>query len=177
MKELAIGQAEVLQQGKDLAILAIGSPVKPALEAAGILRQQGLAATVVNARFIKPLDQELICSLAGETKRLLTVEENAIQGGFGSAVLELLEEKGLKDVSRETSGHPRCLCRARDPGCFAAQIRHRRRRNLPGRANPSLNRPQIQCPFSKNQGEVASTLQKYTGRGHSKGKKQIKIKR
>lgn len=106
IKELAIGQAEVLQQGKDLAILAIGSTVKPALEAAGILRQQGLAATVVNARFIKPLDQELICSLAGETKRLLTVEENAIQGGFGSAVLELLEEKGLKDVSVKRVGIP-----------------------------------------------------------------------
>ena len=106
MKELAIGQAEVLQQGKDLAILAIGSPVKPALEAAGILRQQGLAATVVNARFIKPLDQELICSLAGETKRLLTVEENAIQGGFGSAVLELLAEKGLKDVTVKRLGIP-----------------------------------------------------------------------
>jgi len=106
MKELVIGQAEVLQRGKDLAILAIGSTVKPALEAAGILRQQGLAATVVNARFIKPLDQELICSLAGETKRLLTVEENAIQGGFGSAVLELLEEKGLKDVAVKRLGIP-----------------------------------------------------------------------
>ena len=106
MKELAIGQAEVMQRGKDLAILAIGSTVKPALEAAGTLRQKGLAATVVNARFVKPLDQELICSLAEETKRLLTVEENAIQAGFGSAVLELLEEKGLKDVAVKRLGIP-----------------------------------------------------------------------
>ena len=106
MKELAIGQAEVLQRGKELTILAIGTTVKSALEAAGILQQQGLAATVVNARFVKPLDQELICSLAEETKRFLTVEENVIQGGFGSAVLELLEEKGLKDVAVKRLGIP-----------------------------------------------------------------------
>jgi 1-deoxy-D-xylulose-5-phosphate synthase len=106
MKELAIGQAEVLQRGKDLAILAIGSTVKPALEAAGLLRQQGLTPTVVNARFVKPLDQELICSLAGETKRLLTVEENTVLGGFGSAVLEALEEKGVRNVTVKRLGIP-----------------------------------------------------------------------
>jgi 1-deoxy-D-xylulose-5-phosphate synthase len=61
---------------------------------------------VVNARFVKPLDQELICSLAEETKRFLTVEENAIQGGFGSAVLEVLEEKGLKEVAVKRLGIP-----------------------------------------------------------------------
>jgi 1-deoxy-D-xylulose-5-phosphate synthase len=95
MKELPIGKAEVLEQGKDVVILAVGSTVRPALEAASQLHNHGMEATVVNARFIKPLDGELICSLAAESKRMITVEENALQGGFGSAVLELLEERGL----------------------------------------------------------------------------------
>jgi 1-deoxy-D-xylulose-5-phosphate synthase len=106
MKELSIGQAEILERGKEIVILAIGSTVKAALEAAAMLRERGLAATVVNARFVKPLDQEVICSLAAETKRLITVEENALQAGFGSAVLELLEEKHLTDIPCKRLGIP-----------------------------------------------------------------------
>jgi len=106
MKELPIGRAEVLEEGNDLTILAIGSTVRPVLEASAQLQEQGLEATVVNARFVKPLDEELICSLAQETKRLLTVEENALQGGFGSAVLELLEEKGLSHILCKRLGIP-----------------------------------------------------------------------
>jgi 1-deoxy-D-xylulose-5-phosphate synthase len=106
LKELPIGKSEVLEQGKDIALLAIGSTVRPALQAASLLRARGLTATVVNARFVKPLDQELICSLAEETKCFLTVEENALQGGFGSAVLELLEEKHLTNITCKRLGMP-----------------------------------------------------------------------
>ena len=106
MKELPIGKAEVLEQGKDIVILAAGSTVRPALEAASQLHNHGMEATVVNARFIKPLDGELICSLAAESKRMITVEENALQGGFGSAVLELLEERGLVGVQVKRLGIP-----------------------------------------------------------------------
>jgi 1-deoxy-D-xylulose-5-phosphate synthase len=106
MKELPIGKAEVLKQGKDVVILAVGSTVRPALEAAFQLHNHGMEATVVNARFIKPLDGELICSLAAESKRMITVEENALQGGFGSAVLELLEERGLVGVQVKRLGIP-----------------------------------------------------------------------
>jgi 1-deoxy-D-xylulose-5-phosphate synthase len=106
MKELPIGKAEVLKQGKDVVILAVGSTVRPALEAASQLHNHGMEATVVNARFIKPLDGELICSLAAESKRMITVEENALQGGFGSAVLELLEERGLVGVQVKRLGIP-----------------------------------------------------------------------
>jgi len=106
LKELPIGKAEVLERGKDLAILAIGSTVRPALQAASMLRAQGIAATVVNARFVKPLDEELIVSLAEETRRFLTVEENALQGGFGSAVLELFEEKRLTGITCKRLGIP-----------------------------------------------------------------------
>jgi 1-deoxy-D-xylulose-5-phosphate synthase len=106
MKELPIGKAEVLEQGKDVVILAVGSTVRPALEAASQLHNHGMEATVVNGRFIKPLDGELICSLAAESKRMITVEENALQGGFGSAVLELLEERGLVGVQVKRLGIP-----------------------------------------------------------------------
>lgn len=106
IKELPIGRAEVLQQGEDIILLAIGSTIRPAMEAASRLRGQGFRATVVNARYVKPLDDELICSLTSEIKRLVTVEENALQGGFGSAVLELLEENGLRDIKVKRLGIP-----------------------------------------------------------------------
>ena len=106
LKELPVGKAEVLERGKDMAILAIGSTVRPALQAASRLRAQGIAATVVNARFVKPLDEELIVSLAEETRCFLTVEENALQGGFGSAVLELFEEKRFTGITCKRLGIP-----------------------------------------------------------------------
>ncbi len=104
IQALPLGKAEILELGKDLAIVAIGSTVKPAIEAASSLKDKGAEATVVNARFVKPLDAELLCSLATETKRLITVEENVLQGGFGSAVLELFEEKGVRAVQVKRLG-------------------------------------------------------------------------
>ena len=94
IETLPIGKGELLREGKDLAILAIGNRVKPAVEAANELDKEGIQAAVVNCRFVKPLDRDLILQMAQQTKRLLTVEENALQGGFGSGVLELLAEEG-----------------------------------------------------------------------------------
>ncbi len=95
---LPIGQGETLCTGADLAVFAIGSMVYPALQAAAALRREGIAITVINARFVKPLDEELLCSTARSLKRVITVEENVLMGGFGSAVLELLERKGIDAV-------------------------------------------------------------------------------
>jgi 1-deoxy-D-xylulose-5-phosphate synthase len=106
IQELPVGKAEVLREGRDLTILAIGSTVKAALEAASQLHNQGIESTVVNARFIKPLDADLLCSLAVDIKRVITVEENVLQGGFGSAVLELFEEKGLTGIQVKRLGVP-----------------------------------------------------------------------
>lgn len=89
------GKAEVLRRGGDVAILAFGPPLYWGLEAAARLDAQGIQATVVNARFAKPLDEQLILELAARTGRLVTVEEHALAGGFGSAVLELLADHGL----------------------------------------------------------------------------------
>lgn len=88
------GKGELLADGKDLLILAIGATVAPSLHAAEDLRKRGISAAVVNARFVKPLDAELVLSLAHRTGRVLTVEENLLAGGFGSAVLEMFEEHG-----------------------------------------------------------------------------------
>lgn len=88
---LPVGKAEVLREGNDLAIVAYGPLVQTALAAADTLAQNGLEATVVNARFAKPLDEELMVDLAERLPLLITLEENALLGGFGSAVLEALE--------------------------------------------------------------------------------------
>jgi 1-deoxy-D-xylulose-5-phosphate synthase len=96
-KVLEIGKAEILRDGGDVAILAYGSMVYPAMEATRNLEKDGIDATLINARFVKPLDSELILALA-ETKRvIITVEEAYLAGGFGSAVMELLEENNLLD--------------------------------------------------------------------------------
>ncbi|GAB4365394.1 MAG: 1-deoxy-D-xylulose-5-phosphate synthase [Deltaproteobacteria bacterium] len=88
------GRGEMLCDGKDLLILAIGATVLPAFRAAEELRSRGLSAAVIDARFVKPLDAELIGPAVRRIGRVLTVEENVLAGGFGSAVLEMLEEHG-----------------------------------------------------------------------------------
>ncbi|MBN2141194.1 MAG: 1-deoxy-D-xylulose-5-phosphate synthase [Desulfovibrionaceae bacterium] len=97
-RPLALGKGELVLDGRDALILAIGSRVYPALEAAGELEQeQGLSVAVFNARFVKPLPEKQILDLAKRFKFVLTVEENALAGGFGSAVLELLADRGALD--------------------------------------------------------------------------------
>lgn len=103
---LPIGKGEVLREGKDYTILAVGSMVYPAFEAAELLAKQGIEATVVNCRFVKPLDEALILDKVQATKHVLTVEEHVLQGGFGSAVLELLEANGINDVKVKRLGIP-----------------------------------------------------------------------
>jgi len=106
LKALEIGRGEILADGSDLAIVAIGSTVYPALEAAKLLETRGIRATVVNARFVKPLDRDLILGAARRTGCIVTVEENALQGGFGSAVLELLADEGMTGVRIKRIGIP-----------------------------------------------------------------------
>lgn len=96
-QKMEIGKAEILREGSEVAVLAYGSMVYPAMQAAENLEKLGIEATVINARFVKPLDAELILALAQSNRLLITVEEAYLAGGFGSAVLELLEENGLQD--------------------------------------------------------------------------------
>lgn len=106
LKTLPIGQGELLRKGKDILILAIGSTVYPALEAADGLSKLNIKASVINTRFVKPLDELLITKWAEKIKRILTVEENAKLGGFGSAILELLEERHLTEIKIKRLGIP-----------------------------------------------------------------------
>ncbi|MBX3244986.1 MAG: 1-deoxy-D-xylulose-5-phosphate synthase [Acidobacteria bacterium] len=99
-EKLEVGRGEILREGEDVAIIALGSMVQPSLEAAGRLEADDVAPTVVNARFVKPLDEELIVEIAKTHRLIITVEEAYLAGGFGSAVMELLEANGLQDSVR-----------------------------------------------------------------------------
>ncbi len=103
---LPIGKAELVMDGADAAIIAIGNTVCPAIKAALRLADEGLSVAVVNARFVKPLDEELILSLAKKTGRIVTIEEHVLQGGFGSAVLELFDLQGMTGVKTHRIGLP-----------------------------------------------------------------------
>jgi 1-deoxy-D-xylulose-5-phosphate synthase len=94
-KPIAVGEAEALTDGDDLAILAVGQSVAEALAAHARLTADGIRATVVNARFVKPVDAAMLERLARRTGRILTVEDHVLAGGFGSAVLEVLDTLGL----------------------------------------------------------------------------------
>ena len=89
-EELPIGKAEILRQGDDVLMIAYGSMVHPTLQAAQLLNEHGISATVINARFAKPLDTELFAPLARKIGKVVTVEEGCLMGGFGSAIAESL---------------------------------------------------------------------------------------
>jgi 1-deoxy-D-xylulose-5-phosphate synthase len=95
IKTIGIGEAELLRDGDDVALVALGSMVGPALAAAERLAELGVRAAVLDARFAKPLDVRRICELARRCRAIVTVEEHALQGGFGEAVLHALAEAGL----------------------------------------------------------------------------------
>ena len=106
LKELPIGKGTVVREGGDVVIFALGKPASAAVEAAEMLAEHGVSCGVVNPIFVKPLDVELLLDAARSARRILTVEENVLAGGFGSAVLEVLAEAGLEDVSVHRIGMP-----------------------------------------------------------------------
>ena len=106
LKELPLGRGAVIREGRDVVIFALGKPVGPALDAAERLAEYGISCGVVNPIFVKPLDVGLLLDAARSARRILTVEENVLAGGFGSAVLEALAEAGMEDVSVHRIGMP-----------------------------------------------------------------------
>ncbi len=103
---LPVGRAVVVREGKDVLIVAAGSRVKAAVEAAERLAGEGIDCQVINARFVKPLDADLITSAASAVGCVITVEENALAGGLGSAVAELLADAGLTGICLKRLGIP-----------------------------------------------------------------------
>ncbi len=98
MKALPIGSWEVLREGHDATILTFGTTIPMAMEAAGSLALQGIQVKVVNARFIKPMDEAMLHELMQEGSPILTLEESMLQGGFGSAVLEFAADHGYRSA-------------------------------------------------------------------------------
>jgi len=106
IRPLDIGRAQVVHEGGDVLLLAIGRCVPESMQAARLLEKEGVAATVVNCRFVKPLDEDLLVTLAAKHTHIITVEENMRQGGFGSAVLECLHDAGCSGFTLQRIGLP-----------------------------------------------------------------------
>ena len=104
-KTLPIGESELLREGRDLVIIALGSMVYPSLQAATLLEEEGFSVGVVNCRYAKPLDKKLV-EYAQSTGKVLVVEENIRQGGLSSAFLELLNDMDIRDVQVKRIGLP-----------------------------------------------------------------------
>ena len=106
LRQLPLGRGSVVREGRDVVIFALGKPGTAAVEAADQLADYGIVCGVVNPRFVKPLDVDLLLDAARSTRRIVTVEENVLAGGFGSAVLEALADPGMEDVSVNRIGLP-----------------------------------------------------------------------
>ncbi|MCX8126440.1 MAG: hypothetical protein N3E40_04825, partial [Dehalococcoidia bacterium] len=104
MEEIPVGRGELLREGRDVTILAVGTMSYAALLAARALAELGIEATVINVRYVKPLDSELIAKVSRSSGRVLTVEENVLAGGFGSAVAQLLHSTGLDGIRIRSIG-------------------------------------------------------------------------
>lgn len=101
-----LGKAEVLKAGRDVAIIAVGNMVEMALKTALLLSRKKIDSAVINARFIKPLDEELLSDLCMNTRRIVTIEDGVLEGGFGSGVLEFIEKTSIKGVKVRRIGLP-----------------------------------------------------------------------
>jgi 1-deoxy-D-xylulose-5-phosphate synthase len=98
LRQIPIGKGEVLREGDDVLLLAVGDMVAVAEKAADALLEKNISASVINARFVKPLDEALILKYLDRSPRLVTIEENVLAGGFGSAVLEFLQQQRIDDI-------------------------------------------------------------------------------
>lgn len=103
---LDYGKAEVISEGNDLAILSVGSTVWPSCRAADLLTKEGIRAAVINMRFVKPLDEDLLKALSAKIKKFVVIEEGVLDCGFGSAVLEFFEKEKIKGIMVKRIGLP-----------------------------------------------------------------------
>jgi 1-deoxy-D-xylulose-5-phosphate synthase len=104
--QLGIGKSEIISRGDDAVIIAIGNMVNMSVKARNELLKDGISAEVINARFVKPLDTELLLDVFSRHKKIITVEDNVIAGGFGSAVLEFINMHRIKGLDVIVHGLP-----------------------------------------------------------------------
>jgi 1-deoxy-D-xylulose-5-phosphate synthase len=141
---LEIGKGEILRQGDDVLIVGYGTMVYPAMQAAEILSEHGIEATVINARFVKPLDTELILPLAKQIGRVVTLEEGCLMGGFGSAVAEALLDADIV-VPVKRIGVPDILVDHATPDQSFAEL---------GLSSPQIAETVLQAFFKKQAAAV-----------------------
>ena len=103
---IKLGQSEMLRKGKDMAIIAIGSMVSGSIRIADILSEDHIEAYVINARFVKPIDKEMLQNITSKVNKIVTIEEGVCEGGFGSAVLEFMEQEKIKGITVKRIGLP-----------------------------------------------------------------------
>ena len=99
-------KAEIIKEGNDLSIIAIGKMVDKAIKVANILEEKGQTADVINARFLKPIDNETIINSITKTKNVITIEDNILKGGLGSAVEDIIADENLEWISLKKYGYP-----------------------------------------------------------------------
>ena len=122
IKPLPIGKGEIITEGEDILIFAIGKSVCDALEAQKRLSNEGISVQVVNCRFVKPLDADLIVSLAQKIPKIITAEENVLHAGFGSAVLECLMDAGVTGIQVKRIGIPDTFVEHGKPALLRAKF-------------------------------------------------------
>jgi 1-deoxy-D-xylulose-5-phosphate synthase len=142
---LALGKAETVRQGSDVAILALGNMVAPSMKAADLLQGDGINAEVVNMRFVQPIDEELLRSVCARFSTILTVEDHVVTGGFGSAVLEAMVRNDLRNVHVKVHGIPPEFIEHGTPAELHAMLKL----DAPGIASVAKN-------FFRNQSSPAS---------------------
>ena len=104
-EDVNLGKAEIIKEGKDLSLIAIGKMVERAVEVAQILEKENIDVEVINARFLKPLDKETILKSAEKTKKVITIEDGILKGGLGSTVIETINESNLENIKIKTFGY------------------------------------------------------------------------
>lgn len=102
-EEIELGKAEIIQEGKDISIIAIGKMVERAKEVSNLLKDKSVE--IINVRFLKPLDEKTILNSIKKTKRVITIEDNLLKGGLGSAILELINKNNLRNINIKTFGY------------------------------------------------------------------------
>jgi 1-deoxy-D-xylulose-5-phosphate synthase len=128
---IELGKSQVIKTGKDVCLMALGSMVKVGFQCIPLLKKEGVDASLVNARFIKPLDEDCLEKIAREFHLVITLEEGNLTGGFGSAVLEFYERQGLLDKIK--------LIRAGFPDEFISSAQRDKLLNIYGLDGVSLN--------------------------------------
>ena len=108
-EDIELGKAEVIKEGKDLSIVAIGKMVERAVEVSKLLEKEEIDVEIINARFLKPLDKETILKSIRKTKNVITIEDGILKGGLGTAVIETINNSDIKDVKVKTFGYDNCF--------------------------------------------------------------------